>query len=1114
SPEAAFVSRGAATAARVGNTLTVNQSSNKAILNWKSFDIASDSKVQFVQPSAQSVALNKINDSSASQIFGQLGANGTIYLINNNGIVFGQGAQVNVHSLLASTLNIDPDQFMNSSILNAIQSNKAALEGGSAANASIVVDTGAKISTDGNNGQILMFAPNVVNKGDIRSPDGQTILAASSDKVYLTASDNDQDLRGILVEVDTGGNVKNVGNIVAERGNITLLGLAVNQEGRLTATTSVDVNGSIRLLARDKAQVNETGIVKGNDQSIESLLLDSSSELPSSSRVALATHSGTVTIGKNSNTEVIADSSSGTAVDGQPQNKSRIDIAGKTIAVNSGAKITAKSGKINLTATTTPATPTEAALQDGSRIYIDSNATLDVSGENIELPMERRLVSVELRGDELKDSPLQRSGNLRGKTVTVDIATGTPLVADLSPTLAKIQKGVKERMVEGGTINLHSQGDVALNDGATLNTAGGSITYAAGLLNTTKLMTIDGRIVDIGKADPNQRYAGIFGEHTETHPKWGLATYGKTSVFTLGSYVGSFIEGADAGTLNITAQALQGLDRAKIKAGVQRGSTQRDASKGPQGGAVNIALGLSNTESTLGAVQDAVIDNVGRTQRLVLDDALPGSGALPTAYFSSEQLNASGVGQFSLTTNGHITVTKNANIVLAPSSTLSLNGRSLDFNGKVRSASGSVVLRTTASPNTADEAQVLALGADSEINVSGLWSNDALDVKNNSPLSMLALNGGSIDIGARGDLNVSAGAQLHADAGAQLTNAGEFKGGDGGRIKFATNARSTTDGGSILGFKGAYSAYGFGDGGTLAIEANGFQIGSGASSDARIIGIAPIFFTRGGFSSYELTSNLFGIDIASNTRLAPRQTNYVIANAGRLAAIGSGGDISSALKLQLQDDYFRAPTDLNLTAVQSASRGIYSELPYLRLGTGAVIDADNGASVALTSSGSIAIDGTIRARGGHISATILNPAEAGSPDRGYSPTQSLWLGAHAVLDAAATLERVLDPLKKLVDNVFDAGSIDLTAQRGFIAAEPGSTLDVSGANYHIELPRYTVDRAMQRSVDVNAAAGSIAFTAADGIASYATLSGRGVGDGYAGSLSYMLDGNSRSDADT
>src|ERR1700685_1420451 len=105
---AGFVSAGQATATQSGSKLTVNQTSSNATLNWQSFNISSDGTVQFVQLSATAVALNQIYDANASQIFGALNANGRVFLINQNGIIFGAAAQVNVGGLVASTLNINP----------------------------------------------------------------------------------------------------------------------------------------------------------------------------------------------------------------------------------------------------------------------------------------------------------------------------------------------------------------------------------------------------------------------------------------------------------------------------------------------------------------------------------------------------------------------------------------------------------------------------------------------------------------------------------------------------------------------------------------------------------------------------------------------------------------------------------------------------------------------------------------------------------------------------------------------------------------------------------------------------------------------------------------------
>src|SRR5262245_22336544 len=87
-----FVTSGRAGATYTGTTLRVNQQTERAILSWQSFDVAADGRVQFLQPGASSIALNRIHQASPSRIFGAVEANGQIYLINQNGIVFGPTA--------------------------------------------------------------------------------------------------------------------------------------------------------------------------------------------------------------------------------------------------------------------------------------------------------------------------------------------------------------------------------------------------------------------------------------------------------------------------------------------------------------------------------------------------------------------------------------------------------------------------------------------------------------------------------------------------------------------------------------------------------------------------------------------------------------------------------------------------------------------------------------------------------------------------------------------------------------------------------------------------------------------------------------------------------------
>jgi filamentous hemagglutinin family protein len=265
-----FVSSGIARAATQGTTLTVTQDTDAAVLNWRNFNISRDGKVQFVQPGAGSIALNRIYDGQPSRILGALEANGRVFLLNQNGIVFGEGAAINVGGLLASTLDLSP-AALTEGLTQAAARGEAALvpyrddAGAALASGSLQIEKGATISTpDG--GSVLLFAPQIQNQGTIRTPGGQAVLAAG-ETVYLATS-TDPNLRGLLVEVGTGGTVTNgaagvvppadaaatVGQIIAERGNVTLAGLAVNQNGRVSATTAVTQNGSIVLKARDGGQ--------------------------------------------------------------------------------------------------------------------------------------------------------------------------------------------------------------------------------------------------------------------------------------------------------------------------------------------------------------------------------------------------------------------------------------------------------------------------------------------------------------------------------------------------------------------------------------------------------------------------------------------------------------------------------------------------------------------------------------------------------------------------------------------------------------------------------------------------------------------------------------------
>jgi filamentous hemagglutinin family protein len=161
-PTGGAVSAGSATISSGAGKTTINQSSQNAAINWQSFSIAKTEAVQFVQPNSNAVALNRVLGPDPSSILGSLTANGKVFLVNPNGILFAQGAQVNVAGLVASTGSISDSNFM------------AGNYKFTGAGSGTVVNQGS-INADG--GYVALLGARVSNEGVI-SANGQVALAA------------------------------------------------------------------------------------------------------------------------------------------------------------------------------------------------------------------------------------------------------------------------------------------------------------------------------------------------------------------------------------------------------------------------------------------------------------------------------------------------------------------------------------------------------------------------------------------------------------------------------------------------------------------------------------------------------------------------------------------------------------------------------------------------------------------------------------------------------------------------------------------------------------------------------------------------------------------------
>jgi filamentous hemagglutinin family protein len=235
-----------------GNTTTVTQSSQNLSLNWQTFNVAPQETVDFVQPSASAVAVNHILGNSGSQILGHLNANGQVYLINPNGILFGAASQVDVGGLVASTLEA-----------NATNSagNTRSFSGSGTGS---VVNEGT--ITAANGGYVVLLGNRVSNVGTIVAQLGTVGFGAGS-AVTLTFSGDS--LVGMQVDRSTLNNLAaNGGLIQADGGRVimtagarnALLASVVNNTGVIEARTVEDHDGTITLLGGMTAgQVNVGG---------------------------------------------------------------------------------------------------------------------------------------------------------------------------------------------------------------------------------------------------------------------------------------------------------------------------------------------------------------------------------------------------------------------------------------------------------------------------------------------------------------------------------------------------------------------------------------------------------------------------------------------------------------------------------------------------------------------------------------------------------------------------------------------------------------------------------------------------------------------------------------
>lgn len=246
-PTGGNVVAGSGSISQAGTSMTINQSTAKMAVDWQSFSVGQGNTVNFVQPNASAVALNRVLGSDVSVIQGAINANGQVFLLNPNGVLFTPTAQVNVGSLVASTLKMSTSDFMAGNYSLAGDSANAVVNQGNIT----AVGDGTK------GGTIALIAAKVTNDGNLTANSGSVQLAAASDVTL--------DLGGpVKLQVNKGALdalVQNGGAIQADGGLVYLTAQAVDT---LTAAT-INNSGVIRaqtLATGEKGEIRLMGDMK------------------------------------------------------------------------------------------------------------------------------------------------------------------------------------------------------------------------------------------------------------------------------------------------------------------------------------------------------------------------------------------------------------------------------------------------------------------------------------------------------------------------------------------------------------------------------------------------------------------------------------------------------------------------------------------------------------------------------------------------------------------------------------------------------------------------------------------------------------------------------------
>ena len=479
--------------------MTITQTSQRAVIDWNSFNVGQQATVNFNQPNAAAVTLNRVTGASASMINGAVNANGQVVFVNPNGVTFGKGAEINAAGVVATTMNISNNDFM---------SGKSTYTGSDQGR---VINEG-KITSNAVGGYIALLAPEVQNQGVLLATKGAgTVAIGAGEQITLNFQGNH--LLGLNVDVATYRALIANKHIVEVNGGLVVMAASaanqlstsvVNNTGKISASSMVNNGGTIELIGNTITQAGAV-VANGNAQKA------------TGGQINIV--GSTITLASNSQTVA-----TGTVGGGQVN----IGLAATTVSGGTQVKVSNSSALTNSAAQVLVKTAALSADQNGQMaqvVTVEPNATINTSA--------------------------LQSGN--GGVIAI--------WSQVQTTVAGILKSMGGALAgNGGFIETSSKGSVNLSPATIINTQAPNGRSGTWLLDPIDL-TIDPAAANvISAALANNNVTIAVTANTNACPSLGACTQNGSGNLTIANGADILKAGTNLTTLTLSAAGIFNLN--------------------------------------------------------------------------------------------------------------------------------------------------------------------------------------------------------------------------------------------------------------------------------------------------------------------------------------------------------------------------------------------------------------------------------------------------------------------------------------------------------------------------------------------------------------------------